>query len=411
MTEETVVDTTDTTCCVVGGGPAGLMLAYLLARQNVSVQLLESHHDFDRDFRGDTVHPSTLEILDQLGLADRLHQLPHGRIEELQFNADGQTTTVADFRRLKTKYQYVMVMPQAKYLDFMATAAKELPSFRLVLGANVQRLVQENGVTKGVRYRDANNAWHEVRAALTVGADGRFSKIRSLAGVEPVKSSPPMDVIWFRMPRKEADPADRLSFYISGGVMAFVLDRGTEWQIGYVIAKGSYSDVKAAGLDKLRTSLGKTIPWMANRVDHIQDWKQITVLSVESSRVPTWHQPGLLLIGDAAHVMSPVGGVGINYAIQDAVETANLLGDALKKGSVTDEQLAEVQRVREWPVKVIQRFQGLVQQQIVSHALRADQTFRMPLAARVLLKIPVLRDLPAKIIAFGPRRVRVKGLP
>ncbi len=405
---EAVADTRQTSCCIVGGGPAGMVLALLLARKGVPVTLLEAHHDFDRDFRGDTIHPSTLEVLDQLGLADRLLQVPHGKLQSMQFCSGGKVTTVARLDRLKTRFPYIMILPQAKFLDFLAEEARKYPTFRLELGASVQRLVQEDGVTRGVRYRGADDQWHEVRAALTVGADGRFSKVRALSGIVPIKSSPPMDVLWFRLPRRPDDPRDQITFYIGGGLFVLFLDRGDEWQVGYVLMKGKFAETKAAGLDALRANLVRLVPWVADRAEHLHDWKQVAVLSVESSRVPTWHQPGLLLIGDAAHVMSPVGGVGINYAIQDAVETANILADALKAGQVSEAQLAEVQKCREPAVKAIQRFQGLVQEQVVRTALGSDRPFRLPWPARLLLAIPILRDLPAKLIAFGIRRVRVR---
>jgi 2-polyprenyl-6-methoxyphenol hydroxylase-like FAD-dependent oxidoreductase len=405
---ESVVETQQTSCCVVGGGPAGMVLALLLARKNVPVTLLEAHHDFDRDFRGDTIHPSTLEALDQLGLAEKLLQIPHGKLESMQFCSGGRTTTVASFRRLKTRFPYVMILPQVKFLDFLAAEARRYPSFRLELGANVQRLVQEDGVTRGVRFRGPDDAWHEVRAALTVGADGRFSKVRALCGIVPVKAAPPMDVLWFRLPRRAGDQHDQITFYIGGGLFVFLLDRGDQWQVGYALMKGKFAETKAAGLDALRADLSRQVPWVADRADELQDWKQVTVLSVESSRVPTWHQPGLLLIGDAAHVMSPVGGVGINYAIQDAIETANILTAPLRAGQVTDAQLAEVQRRREPPVRAIQRFQGLIQDQVVKTALDKDRPFRLPWPARLLLHIPILRDLPAHMIAFGLHRARVQ---
>ena len=386
-----------------------MMLALLLARQEVPVTLLESHHDFDRDFRGYTIHPSTLEALDQLGLADRLLQMPHGKLETMQFQSNGRVTTVARFSRLKTRFPYIMVMPQAKFLQFLAEEARKFPAFRLVLGANVQRLVQAEGVTHGVRYRGPDNAWHEVRAPLTVGADGRFSKVRSLCGVEPKKSSPPMDVLWFRLPRRAGDPRDQITFYIGGGLFVFLLDRGDEWQVGYGLMKGKFAETKAAGLDMLRANLIRQVPWVADRTEQLHDWNQIAVLSVESSRVPTWHQPGLLLIGDAAHVMSPVGGVGINYAIQDAIEAANVLAAPLRSGQVTERHLSDIQRLREPAVKTIQAFQSFVQERVVKTALDPNQPFQLPWIVRLILRIPILRDLPAKLIAFGIRRARIQN--
>ncbi|OAI39372.1 monooxygenase [Planctomycetaceae bacterium SCGC AG-212-D15] len=404
--EEVVHDVQQTGCVVVGGGPAGVVLSLLLARKNIAVTLLEAHKDFDRDFRGDTVHPSTLEILDQLGLADRLLQIPHGELRQMRATTPSGTLTMLSFAGLKTRFPFVAVMPQSKFLDFLIEEAKKFPNFRLELGANVQRLVREDGAVKGVRYRGADAAWHEVRAPLTVGADGRFSKLRSLAGFEPVKSAPPMDVLWFRLPRKPEDKEAEGEFYIHGGRFAVAFQRPDEWQVGYVITKGNFAHVKAEGIEALRKGLVELVPWIGDRVEQLQDWKQIVVLSVESSRLPCWHQPGLLLIGDAAHVMSPVGGVGINYAIQDAVETANMLAAPLKEGKVTDAQLAAVQKVREWPVKVIQKVQGLIQEQIVKSALAG--TFKMPWIVRAIGAIPLVRTLPGRLIGFGIRRVRVE---
>ena len=385
-----------------------MVLALLLARQGVSVTLLEAHRDFDRDFRGDTIHPATLEALDRLGLADRLLQFSHGKLEAMQFSSNGKITTLARFRRLKTRFPYIMILPQVKFLDFLATEARRYPAFRLELGASVQELVQEDGVTRGVRYRGADDALHEIQAPLTVGADGRFSKVRSLCGAVPVKASPPMDVLWFRLPRHPGDPRDQITFHVGGGLFIFLFDRGDEWQVGYALVKGKYAETKAAGMESLRASLILQVPWLADRVESLRDWQQIVMLSVESSRVPTWHQPGLLLIGDAAHVMSPVGGVGINYAIQDAIEAANVLATPLRTGQVTHAVLAEIQRRREPAVKLIQRFQRLVQDRVVKTALDKDRPFQLPWVARIMVKIPILRDLPARLIAFGTRRARIQ---
>lgn len=400
-------DVSNCDCCVVGAGPAGMMLSLLLARQGVSTFLLESHKDFDREFRGDTIHPSTLEILDQIDLAERLHKLQHGKLRALKVHTPGGVTTLVDLHRLKTQFPYIMMLPQSRFLDFLSTEARQYSNFHLHLGANVQRLLEQEGRIVGVRYRGDDNQWHEVRAPLVVGCDGRFSKIRSLAGLEAEKTSPPMDVVWLRLSQRPTDPQDEGAFYIGGGHLVVILGRGDHLQIGYVILKGGYPQMRASGIQTLQRSLAQIVPWLADRVDELTDWKQVSVLSVESSRLPQWYRAGLLLIGDAAHVMTPVGGVGINYAIQDAVETANLLGAALKRGRVSLDELAAVQRVRERPTRIIQAFQRFMQRQIVDHALTDDKPFRLPLALRLAANLPLVRDIPARMVAFGPRRVRV----
>ena len=328
-----VVASFKTACCVVGAGPGGAILSILLARQGIPVTLLEAHEDFDRDFRGDTIHPSVLHLMDELGLADRLLQLRHSKLHTATIVTPDGPTTFADFRRVEKKFPYIMMVPQAHFLEFITNEAKQYPNFRLFMGASVQELIEEEGIVRGVRYR-ADNGWHEVRATLTVGADGRSSRVRKLAGFVPIKTSPPMDILWFRIPRKPEDPEGVLG-YLGRGHGLVLLDRLTEWQAGFIIIKGSYSQIRAAGMEALRKSIAQLLTAFPDRIEHLQDWKQVSVLSVESSRVPCWHKPGLLLIGDAAHVMSPVGGVGINYAIQDAVVAANVLIEPLKAGRVT----------------------------------------------------------------------------
>ena len=405
--ERKPVETRATTCCIVGGGPGGAMLALLLARKGVPVVLLEAHEDFDRDFRGDTIHPSVLEILDELGLANRLLELRHSKIRTATFMTPDGPVTLADLSRLRTKFPFIAMIPQVHFLEFITEEAKRYPDFQLTMGARVEELIEEDGVVRGVRYKE-KDGWHEVRAPLTVGADGRSSRVRHLTGLEPAATSPPMDVLWFRLPRQSSDPEGVLARFGSGGHFIVMLDRMDEWQMGYVIFKGSYRKVREAGLEAFRKSIAETMPEMADRTHHLKDWKQVSILSVESSRLERWYLPGLLLIGDAAHVMSPIGGVGINYAIQDAVVAANVLTKPLLAGKVETSHLAEVERQRQWPTRVIQRIQAVVQKRIIAGALQANQTFRLPLALRLLLKIPYLRNLPARILAFGVRRVRLK---
>ncbi|GAC1455072.1 MAG: hypothetical protein PVSMB2_05840 [Ktedonobacteraceae bacterium] len=313
----------ETTCCIVGGGPAGALLALLLARKGVPVLLLEAHMDFEREFRGDTLHPAAMNIMDELGLADRLLHIRHTELRKASLQTVAGAVPFIDLTRLKTKYPYITVMAQAQFLDFITGEAKHYPNFQLILGAQVDELIEEDHHIRGVRYH-GHDGWYEVRATLTVGADGRFSRLRRLAGFEPVKTSPPMDVLWFRLSRKESDSIESIGGRLGDGIILAIINRFDYWQIGYVIPKGNYQQIRTAGMEHLRQSIMKTVPEFADRVEELKEWKQISVLSVESNRLTRWYRPGLLLIGDAAHVMSPVGGVGINYAIQDAVVAASV---------------------------------------------------------------------------------------
>src|SRR5262245_20049891 len=293
--EAPIVEDEATGCCIAGAGPAGAILGLLLARRGVRVALLEMHQDFDREFRGDTIHPSTLEILDQLGLADPIHEIPHSKISgpTLQF-ADGPFQPF-DLRRLKTRYPYILMVPQSRFLEFITAECAKYPNFRLIMRAAVQRLVEEDGVVRGVQYMGPDGL-HEVRATLTVGADGRFSQVRHLSGIEPIKTSPPMDVLWFRLPRLPEDPPTGLGAFgaIGRGRILIVLDRRDYWQAGLVFPKGRYQEVRAEGLEALRQTIAKLEPRFAPHAGHLTDWRQLSLLSVESSRCPQWQKPGLL---------------------------------------------------------------------------------------------------------------------
>ena len=395
----------ETICAIVGGGPAGAVLSLLLARQGIAVTLLEMHKDFDRDFRGDTLHPSIMEIMDEIGLAERLLQLPHAKMRTMTAPTTMGPVPVADLGRLKTKFPFITMMPQAQFLDFIAAEAGRYPNFQLVMGAMVDELIEdaEYGVVRGVRYQGAGGV-HEVQALLTVGADGRFSRLRKLAGFEAIKASPPMDIVWLRLPRKAADGEGGMGRFGRGHALV-KLDRGEEWQLGYIILKGTYQKLRESGIEALRQSIAELDPALADRVDLIKDWKDVAFLSVAADRLSRWHKPGLLLIGDAAHVMSPVGGNGINYAVMDAVAAANVLTGPLKAGRVTENDLARVQRQREWPTRIIQAFVNALQENLIASALDPNRPpFRVP----GFLRWPVVRDFVPHLFGFGIGRVHVK---
>ena len=404
---EQTYDVRHTTCIIAGGGPAGAMLGLLLAREGVKVLVLEKHGDFLRDFRGDTIHPSTMEIMDELGLADRLLSLPHTKAARLRFRTPRGSATLADFSHLKTRFPYLAFMPQWDFLDFVTQAAERYPNFELVMNAEVRELVEEGGVIQGVRYETSDGTRETRRALLTVAADGRDSQLREQAGLRVVGTAPPIDVLWFRISRRKGDPEEPTG-YIGAGRFVVLINRDDYWQVGYVLPKGADQRVRAAGLESFRRSIGEAVPEVADRTDEIQDWDQVKLLSVQVDHLRRWYRLGLLCIGDAAHAMSPVGGVGINLAIQDAVAAANALAEPLRAGRVELRHLRAVQLRRELPIRILQGLQSLAHRRIVAPAVGGGGIPSPPPPVRALLGLRIVRDLPARIIGFGIWPVHVR---
>ena len=382
------------------------MLSLLLARAGIPVTLLEAHRDFDRDFRGDTIHPSTLEVLDQIGLVDRLLELPHVKARSFRTVTPTGGQMGLEFHRLPTRFPYMTIMPQSRFLEFITEEAARYPHFKIVMGANVQQLLEEGGIVRGVAF-PTEHGQCEVHAPLTVAADGRFSRLRKLAQLESVSQSDPMEVLWLRLPRRSDDHPDEATLYFGSRQAVVILGRTYEWQLGVVMPKGGYRQLKTEGVGALQQAIAATVPWLGDRVALLNDWRDVNVLSVEASLLVRWHRPGLLLIGDAAHVMLPVAGVGINCAIADAVETANVLVEPLRQGHLRDAQLSEVQRRRERMTRIVQRFQA-AQQKRVMRALTSGRPLRVPPLIRVIQRVPGLRDVPARVTGFGVRRVRLE---
>jgi 2-polyprenyl-6-methoxyphenol hydroxylase-like FAD-dependent oxidoreductase len=397
MTTETIT----TACAISGGGPAGMMLGLLLARAGVDVVVLEKHADFFRDFRGDTIHPSTLEIMYELGILDAFLKRPHQDVRELTGLVGDERIVLADFSHLPTRCRFIALMPQWDFLDFLADEARRYPSFHLRMQARVTDLIMDHGRVLGL-YAETPEGLLEIRADLVVGADGRHSDVRELAGLKVEDFGAPMDVLWFRLAKRADDDQQPLG-RMQAGVVFVTLDRGDYWQCAYVIPKGGFDVLRSKGLEAFRAAIASLNAQFADRVDEIGSWDDVKLLTVTVDRLKRWYREGALCIGDAAHAMSPIGGVGINLAIQDAVVAANILWEALRKGEAPVDLLAKVQARREWPTKMMQAVQLFVQKRIISNVLTMTERPRPPFVVTLFNRFPFLRRIPARLVGMGFR--------
>ncbi|MFC9895885.1 FAD-dependent oxidoreductase [Nocardia sp. NPDC127579] len=395
-----------TTCLVVGGGPAGMVLGLLLARGGIEVTVLEKHGDFLRDFRGDTVHPTTLELLDELGLGAEFAKLPARRIRSVQIPIGATVQTLASLERLPGKHKYIAMVPQWDLLDLLARTAERESGFRLRMNTEATEVIWEEGRVAGVGYRTADGATGEIHAQLTVACDGRASVLRAAAGL-PARSWPtPMDMWWFRLPRNDTDPAGAIPV-VGARRAAVLLDRGDYWQVATLIAKGSDAAARRGPVDDIVRGMAETVPWLRDRVDALRDWDEVKLLDVRLDRLDKWYADGLLCLGDAAHAMSPVAGVGVNLAVQDAVAAARILVEPLAEGRVGTADLARVQRRRALPTAVTQGLQRFLHARAIRPALsgRIDiaGAEQAPLPLRIFRRVPVVRDIPPFLLARGIR--------
>jgi 2-polyprenyl-6-methoxyphenol hydroxylase-like FAD-dependent oxidoreductase len=391
---------------VAGGGPAGLVLGLLLARAGVDVVVLEKHADFLRDFRGDTIHPSTMEVVHELGMLDEFLKRPHQEARQITGVVGDVAFPVADFTHLPTRCKFIAFMPQWDFLDFIAEHARRYPTFHLRMQTDVTDVIEENGRIVGVRAESPEGEL-VIRAGLTVGADGRHSTVRQRAALTVDEIGAPMDVLWMRLSRRPDDPDQPLGRFDRGRIF-IMLFRGDYWQCGFVIPKGGYDVIRERGLEGFRREIAEIAPFISNRVGDLRDWDDVKLLTVAVDRLRHWSRPGLLCIGDAAHAMSPIGGVGINLAIQDAVATANLLAEPLLAGTLTDKDVERVQRRREWPTRYTQRLQILIQHRVIRRVIASRERLPVPWPIRMLQRFAFLRRIPARLIGMGFRPEHVK---
>ncbi len=388
-------------CCIAGGGPAGVMLGFLLARMGVDVLVLEKHKDFFRDFRGDTIHPSTLELMGELGLLDDFLRLPHQELREITAHFGETLIHIADLSHLPTKCKFVAFMPQWDFLNFLCIHARGFPNFALRMETEVTDIIVENGLVVGVKVQAADGL-SEVRAELVVGADGRSSIVRERAGLAVVDLGAPIDALWFRLSKKAGDPPQAFGF-VGAGQFMVLIDRADYWQCAYVIRKGSFKEKQERGLDLFHEEIKSCAPFLADRANEIRHWDDLSLLTVKVDYLREWYREGLLCIGDSAHAMSPVGGVGINLAIQDAVATANLLGEKLRIGRVDTDDLKAVQTRRERPARLTQRVQVFIHEHLLEKIFDSSQVITPPILMRLLEEFPRFRRLPARMVGIGFR--------
>jgi 2-polyprenyl-6-methoxyphenol hydroxylase-like FAD-dependent oxidoreductase len=395
-------------CCIVGGGPAGMMLGYLLGRAGIDVVVLEKHPDFFRDFRGDTVHPSTLQVMDELGLIDGFLKLPHQRLQKMDGLFGGMSVRVADLSRLHVKYPFIAFMPQWDFLNFLRESGKRFASLKVMMNTEATDLIRHGDAIAGVKAKTPEGMI-DIEADLVVACDGRHSLVRERAGLEVEEVGAPMDVLWFRA-GKAPDENERVFARVDPGKMMVTFDRGDYWQCAYIIAKGQYDAVKARGLQALLEDVVRMAPILKTGVAEVKEWDDIKLLTVAINRLKRWTRPGLLCIGDAAHAMSPVGGVGVNLAVQDAVATANILAPKLVLGYLPEEELDAVRKRREFPVRMTQRMQVVMQNNIISMALkRSGEPLQVPLVMRLLTAVPWLQGITARLIGLGVRPEHVRS--